>query len=297
MKTKNRKYIKSNNIKIWTETFGDPQNTAVLLISGAMAPARFWTDEFCEQISKASYFVIRYDHRDMGLSTSIDYEKNPYSLNDLTNDAIAILDAYKIKKAHFVGHSMGGMIVQLIALNHPEKCLSITSISDGLLSNISLSKDEKEILEKTWKILLENKPTLNYKESLPGFLKSYEYLNGTVSFDDEMAKNYIKDMYQRSKHLYLTKDNQVKAFQVPHNHVKAQENIKVNKDDLHKINTPTLVIHGQEDYIMLPVNAQQTAQVIADSELKIIPGMGHMFFNRDLENKIAKLIVDFISKK
>jgi len=296
MKTKTEKYIKSNGIQIWTEMFGDQQNPAVLLISGAMAPARFWTDEFCKQISDAGCFVIRYDHRDIGLSVSIDYEKNPYTLNDLTNDAIAILDTFNIGKAHFVGHSMGGMLVQLLALNYPEKCLSITSISDGLLNNILLSKDEKEVLEKTWKILLENKPTMNYEDSLPGFLKSYKYLNGTVLFDEEMAKNYIKDMYQRSKHMYLTKDNQVKAFQVPHNHVKAQENIKVNKEDLKKINIPTLIIHGQEDYIMLPVNAQQTVQAIAYSKLKIITGMGHMFFNRDLENEIAKLIVEFISK-
>ena len=296
MKKENEKYIKSNDIQIYTEAFGEQQKPTVLLISGAMAPARFWTDEFCKQISDAGYFVIHYDHRDMGLSTSIDYEKNPYTLNDLEKDAIAILDAYKIKKAHFVGHSMGGMLVQLLALNYPERCLSITSISDGLLSNISLSKKDKEILDRTWKILLENKPTMNFEESLPGFLKSYKYLNGTVTFDQKMAEEYIKDMYQQSKHMFKTKDGQIKSFQIPHNHVKAQENIKVTKEDLQKITTPTLIIHGQEDYIMLPINAQQTAQAIPNSKLKIIPGMGHMIFNHDLENEIAKLIIQFISK-
>ncbi|MBD3232084.1 alpha/beta fold hydrolase [Candidatus Dependentiae bacterium] len=290
------KHIKSGDIQICTQTFGDQKNPSVLLIAGAMAPALFWTDEFCKKISDAGYFVIRYDHRDMGLSSSIDYEKNPYTLTDLEKDAIAILDIYKIKKAHFVGHSMGGMIVQLLALNYSNRCQSITSISDGLLSNVSLSKKEKEILEKTWKVLLENKPTMNFEESISGFLKSYRYLNGTLAFDEKMATEYIKDMYQRSKHMYKTEEGQIKSFQIPHNHVKAQENIKITKEDLQKIKIPTLIIHGQEDYIMLPVNAQQTAQTIPSSTLKIIPGMGHMIFNRDLENKISKLIIEFINK-
>lgn len=288
--------VTSTGVQLYSETFGNQTDPAILLISGAMASARGWSDTFCTHLADKGFFVIRYDHRDTGLSSSIDYAKNPYDLNDLVNDIVAILDAYKINKAHLVGHSVGGTLAQLCTIKHPDRCSSITIISGKTVEEPTLSEKEQAQLKKTWDILLANKPTLSYEESLDGFLKSYKHLSGTLPFDEDMAKADVKDMYERSKHMYLTPDGQVKAFEVPHNHVKAQEKIDVTKNDLQKITTPILIIHGQEDYIALPVNAKITAQAMPNSKLIIIPGMGHMMFNRKLEKQIADLVLEHIRK-
>jgi len=289
------KYVKRNGIDLWTETFGNQQAPAILLISGDMGSARGWTDEFCSHLASKGFFVIRFDHRDTGLSSSIDYSKNPYTLEDMVDDIIAILDAYNINKAHLVGHSVGGTLAQLCAIKHPDRCSTITVIAGKSVEEPELTEKEKNTLAKTWEILLANKPTLDFNESIDGFLKSYKYLSGTVLFNEGMARADVKDMYERSKHMYKTDDDQIKAFEVPHNHVRAQKEIDITKNDVQKITVPTLIIHGQEDYIALPVNAKVTAQAIPGSKLIMIPGMGHMFFNRELEQQIADLIVEHVN--
>ena len=85
-----QKTVKINNLDIWTESFGDEKNTAILLISGAGAPAKFWTDRFCKHLVNNGFFVIRFDHRDQGLSTAVDFEKNPYTVKDLVVDAVGM---------------------------------------------------------------------------------------------------------------------------------------------------------------------------------------------------------------
>ena len=293
----NGKYVKSDEIELWTETFGYKTNPAILLISGAMGSARGWTDEFCSYLANQGFFVIRFDHRDTGLSSSIDYAKNPYLLDDMVEDIIAIVDAYNINKVHLVGHSVGGILAQLGAVKYPDRFSSLTIISGKAVEEPELTEQEKKTLEKTWEILLANKPTLDFDESIDGFLKSYKYLSGSIPFDAEMARADVKDMYERSKHMYKTKNGQVKAFEVPHNHVQAQKEIGLTKDDLQNITIPTLIIHGQEDYLVLPVHAKMTAQAIPESRLIIIPGMGHMFFNRNIEKHLADLIVNHIQNK
>ncbi len=290
------KYVKRDEVELWTETFGDKINPAILLMSGAMGSARGWTDEFCSYLANQDFFVIRFDHRDTGLSSSIDYAKNPYLLDDMVEDIITIIDAYNINKVNLVGHSVGGILAQLCAVKYPDRLSSLTIISGKAVEEPTLSEVEKKILEKTWEILLANKPTLDFNESIEGFLKSYTYLNGTLTFDEDMARANVKDMYERSKHMYKTQDGQVKAFEVPHNHVRAQKEIGLTKNDLQNITIPTLIIHGKEDYLVLPVHAKITAQAIPNSKLIIIPRMGHMFFNRKLEQQIADLIVDHIKK-
>ena len=101
---------------------------AVLMIMGAGAQAILWPLELIEPIVKEGYHVIRFDNRDVGLSTWItDYDSNPYTLEDMADDSIGLMDALKIKQAHFIGASMGGMIAQLAAIKYPQRVLSLTS--------------------------------------------------------------------------------------------------------------------------------------------------------------------------
>lgn len=112
---------KANNIDIWYETFGNINDEPLLLIMGGCCQGILWPTEFCKQLAASGFYVIRYDHRDTGLSTYFDYEKHPYDIRDLTEDAIGLIDYLKIKKCHAVGLSMGGPISELLSIKYPSK--------------------------------------------------------------------------------------------------------------------------------------------------------------------------------
>ena len=139
----------ANGITLAYESFGQKENEAILLIAGANAQLTMWPDEFCRNLAGHGYRVIRFDNRDIGLSTKFDkaatpdmadivqaiQEKKrpplPYTLDDMADDAVGLLDALGIKKAHIVGASMGAMIAQRVAYNHPGRVLSLASIAGG----------------------------------------------------------------------------------------------------------------------------------------------------------------------
>ena len=118
----------ANGIEIWWQDFGDPADPAVLLVMGATVPATGWQPEFYEPIVAAGYRVIRFDNRDVGRSTWIDYEQSPYTVEDMADDAIGLLDALSVDRAHVIGASLGGMIGQAVAIRFPERVRSLTSI-------------------------------------------------------------------------------------------------------------------------------------------------------------------------
>lgn len=287
-------YVHHGKIKLWTESFGNSNNPPLILISGAMAPARLWSDTFCSQIVQQGFFVIRYDQRDTGLSSGVIYENAPYDLKDLVADSIAILDHFKIEKAYAAGISMGGSIAQLFALQNHDRCAGIILISSPTPS-VELSIKEEKKLKETWRVFRENKPTLNFGESFPGFLKSYKYLNGTIHADESMIKQYVKDMYERTNFFYKTKHGQIKAFEDPHNHVRAQMHGNVTVDNLKGITVPALIIHGEKDPVVFPIHALTAKKHIRQSQLLILKDMGHMIFNRNLENKVAHMITRFLA--
>ncbi|MGD2169574.1 MAG: alpha/beta fold hydrolase [Chlamydiota bacterium] len=162
------KWIFNDQVKIWTESFGVKKYPAVLLICGSGAVSTFYSNFFCNKIAEAGFFVIRYDQRDYGKSSHFkqidpkilpDLQKLktqlPYQIKDLEEDARIILDTYRISKAHLVGHSMGGIVVQLFAATFPERLLSFTSISAGPASQkYELEPVSDDIMQK----LLSNGP-------------------------------------------------------------------------------------------------------------------------------------------
>ncbi len=284
--------------EIWTEALGDSKNPAVLLISGAGAHAHFWTDLFCDEIVKAGYFVIRYDHRDVGLSSFVDYQKNPYYVEDLAYDAMGILEGYKIDKAHLIGHSMGGVIVQFLSSLYPKKILSITCICSGpagatAITDVPLTSEEQILVNITREINALNMPTKDFKESLPGFMRMWERWNGTLPMDEELAIEFTREIFTRSRH-------EVGKHKI-HSHMKAvrtgMETMHQRRDIFKKIQSPTLIIQGEEDYLLVPRRGGLAlAQALPEATLKIIPKMGHMFFNKECQLTLAKLIVEFLNK-
>src|SRR5436190_17831835 len=125
--------VRANGIEIWTEDFGDPADPTILLIMGAGGQAILWPEELCTALvnggTAGGRHVIRYDNRDVGQTTShAEFSAHPYTIGDMACDAVAVLDAYGVERAHIVGASMGGMIAQTVALEYSERVLSMTSI-------------------------------------------------------------------------------------------------------------------------------------------------------------------------
>jgi pimeloyl-ACP methyl ester carboxylesterase/GNAT superfamily N-acetyltransferase len=225
-------------------------------------------------------FVIRYDHRDQGLSSAVDFEKKPYTVADLALDALAILDAYDVKRAHVVGHSMGGTIVQYLAIHHPDRLLSFTSMSVGTVGEIGAPP--KEVMD----VLLENQPTQNFENDLSGFMRSWEVLNGDLQVDEQMAEAYTRDFYERSRH----------PVGVAWSHIKAQEGFGDLREELGSIDIPALFIHGEKDQL-IPVDAGiETSKCVPGARCHVIPKMGHMIFSKEVEKQIATLLVRHIER-
>jgi pimeloyl-ACP methyl ester carboxylesterase len=118
-----------NGIEVCAEAFGERTDPAVLLIGGATSSMDWWDDEFCRRLAAGGRYVIRYDHRDTGRSTSFPAGEPPYSGVDLAHDALGVLDALQVHRAHLVGMSMGGILAQRIAVSRPHRVLSLTLMS------------------------------------------------------------------------------------------------------------------------------------------------------------------------
>lgn len=279
---KQEKYIEiENDLKLYVESYGKLGNETCLFISGAGANSSFWSENLCESLVENGFFVIKYDHRDFGYSTKIDWEKNPYNFSQLANDVLTILNSFNIEKSHVIGHSMGGFIVQLLGIKHPNRILSMTSISSSTNSPTVPMPPEK-----TWKIYLANKPQNNFDKDINGFLNVWKYLNGTAIFDKELAIEYTKNLYKRQDI-----DGALGAT-----HVKSMESLTDRTEELKKINIPTLVIHGEEDYAVDKYGGIQTAETIENAELILIPNMGHIPFNHEILKRFEDEIIRFLIK-
>lgn len=270
-------FIKSDGVKLWCQLLYKKMiDIPCVLISGAGASAMFWSDHFCEILVNSGYRVIRFDHRDQGLSDAVDWDSSPYTVDDLAKDVINILDANKIRQAHVVGHSMGGTIAQLLAIHHPNRLLSYTSMSVATTANVGGPSKE------TMDALMENKPTQSYENDLPGFMRSWKILNAGYPVDPQLASAYTLDLYQRSKH----------KVGVAWHHIWCQENYGDLSEKLSNITVKGLFIHGEDDPL-IPVNGGKQNQLLTpNSELIVIEKMGHMFFNMDLEKIIANHLVE-----
>ena len=267
------------NLKLWVETYGNSADDAVLFISGAGANSSFWTERLCNELVEKGFYIIKYDHRDFGYSTKIDYKKNPFDVMQLTKDAITILDFLKVEKAHVVGHSMGGFIAQLLAIHYPERVLSMISASSSTNAE-SIPPPPPE----TWEIFMENNPTNNFENDLEGFLKVWKYLNGTAEFDKKLAIKYTKNLYERQE---------IKGA-IGESHVKAQANLTDRTEQLKKVNIPALIIHGEEDYLVDQNGGIQTTKCLRNSKLVLIPEMGHVLFNKKIAQRFEDEIIEFL---
>jgi len=274
------KYIfAADSVRLWIRTYGDKKNEVCLFINGAGANTSFWSERLLSGLVERGFFVITYDHRDFGYSDKIDFETQPFDVMDLAHDAVTVLDSLDIAQAHMIGHSMGGFIAQLLSIHYPERIRTFISISSS-----TNSPRVPPPPARTWVIFMENKPTGHFEKDLEGFLPVWEHLNGTASFDKELAIDYTRNLYERQEiHGALGES-----------HVKAQSSLTDRTELLKKVKIPALIIHGEEDYLVDKYGGIQTARSIPHSKLIIIPKMGHMFFNREIKDNLEDHLIQFL---
>lgn len=266
-----------NGIDHCYESFGDPTKPAILLIMGLGTQMIAWDSAFCTQLADRGFRVIRFDNRDIGKSTWLDHldvpnpmaliakstiglkPKVPYTLKDMAADTVGLLDALGIPKAHVVGASMGGMIGQVMAIEHPDRLLSFTSI----MSTTGNSKLPSAKSEAT--ALLLAKPVTSEAE----FVTFYKHLMSTLragDFPEDEALDESRGLasYRRGYHP-AGSGRQLAAIIASGNRTEALKGVRV----------PTLVIHGRPDPLVPVEGGIATAEAIPGAKLLILERMGH----------------------
>ena len=263
----------ANGIEIEYDAFGSPTDPALLLIMGLSMQLTGWEPEFCELLAGRGFHVIRFDNRDMGLSTHLDaapvpnvqsvllgdHSEVPYLLADLADDAAGLLEALEIERAHVVGVSMGGMIVQELLLRHPDRLLSACSIM-----STTGAADVGQPSPEAAAALLTPAPTNREQAIAKGVASWRVFQSPAYPHTDEYLIEQEERFYDRSFH--------------PAGSVRQLAAILASPDrtpGLKAVSTPTLVIHGESDPLINISGGRATAAAIPDAELRTYPGMGH----------------------
>ena len=284
-----------NDINIWWEDFGNSSNPTVLLIMGANANAMQWTLEFINPLVEAGFHVIRFDNRDVGKSTWVTTEPSfvmqegqmvssevSYNLEDMAQDAVSLLEHLGIEQAHIVGASMGGMITQVIGLDHPHKALSlipIMSTPGAGLEDENLSPPTESLMQGMMKSMEHNMKG----EYLEGLVCVYRELIGSrYPFDEEKFREGAKAIMDHGHNPFPGHGAAVSSS--PH-----------RKDRLKEIDLPTLVIHGTEDAILPFDHGQALADGIPNAQMMVLEGVGHEIPQQMTEEITSRMIEHFNS--
>ena len=287
--------VQANGITITYDEFGAKDAAPLLLIMGLGAQMTRWAPAFCEAIAARGFRVIRFDNRDVGLSThfveagipdmpavaaAVREGKPapvPYDLSDMAADAAGLLDALGIARAHIVGASMGGMIAQLVAAEHPEKVLSLTSI----MSNTG-NPDTPRATPEAMAVLTNRPPHPSDEEAYLKHTVASARVTGSPAYPADEAvlrANSLAD---------------VKRCYEPTGFARQMAAVTASGDRRAKLKTitaPTVVVHGEADPLVPVEGGRDTAANIPGAELVVIPGMGH-----DLPPALYGTLVDAIAK-
>ena len=277
-----------NGIEIAYERLGDPADPPLLLVMGLGMQLIHWDLELCELLVERGFHVIRFDNRDAGHSTKIDAPvpdarramiglrvDAPYLLRDMADDAIALLDHLGIDAAHVVGASMGGMIAQEIAIRHPERVLSLTSI----MSTTGERRVGRPKL-RVWSLLLRQAPRQK-QGFIEHFLRVFKVIGSRgFPFDEERIRKLAGETYERD-HDPAGTGRQLAAIMASGDRTAALSSVRV----------PTTVIHGRDDPLVPFRGGRATAEAIPDARLIAVPGMGH-----DLPREVWPQVVDAVAQ-
>jgi len=269
--------VTANNIQIEYDTFGDLSSPPLLLVMGLGGQMIAWDEELCDQLAERSLYVIRFDNRDVGLSSKIDeagepdlmevltaYQRGeaikiPYTIDDMADDAIGLFDALNIERAHICGMSMGGMIAQIMAIRYPSRVSSLISIMSGT-GDPELPQGNPEVMA------LFGVPAPAEREAYIeyGIIVNRAMMGLKIVPGEQLLRLMAERAYDRCYHPWGVARQTVATMT-------AKDRTKALKS----VTAPTLVIHGSEDPVLPVEHGKATADAIPRAELVIIEGMGH----------------------
>jgi pimeloyl-ACP methyl ester carboxylesterase len=288
--------IAANGLKIEYDTFGDERDEPLLLIMGIGAQMVRWSPTLCGKLAAKGFRVIRFDNRDVGLSEKLDVAGAPdvpaifaarsrgetpavpYLLSDMADDAVGLLTALGIERAHIVGMSMGGMIAQLVAADHPGRTLSLTSIM-STTGHASLPPGSPEAMAVLFTPAPD--PHSDLEAYLDHAVQAAKVI-GSPAYPtaDETLRARAREWVARAYHPVGFSRQMAAVLASPDRRAK-----------LAGVTAPTAVIHGDSDPLVHPDGGRDTAACIPGATLKIIPGMGH-----DLPEALYDEIVEAIAE-
>jgi pimeloyl-ACP methyl ester carboxylesterase len=265
-------YAKNGDVKIWYDVH-QPKDTlkgTVMLIMGLSADALIWPDYFYQPFVDSGYQVIRLDNRGVGNSDWDAFDSdNPYSLSDMSDDVIAVLDTLGIAKAHIVGASMGGMIGQTLCIEHPERVATLTSImSTAWTSDPEMPEIDMNVFKHIGINTIKYGLSGEIEDGVKLRVAIRELLMGSEKYKldiESIAQLTRYNMEKRSGYNQKSGLQQTKAIEISGSRIEA----------LKKLDIPTLVVHGKTDPLIPFEHGEKTAELIPNAQTLWIDGMGH----------------------
>jgi pimeloyl-ACP methyl ester carboxylesterase len=278
----------ANGIELEYETFGDPLSQPLVLISGLATQMISWQEPFCELLASRGFFVIRFDNRDVGLSTWMDGAGPPdigaafrgeghpaYQLDDMADDVAGLLDSLGIPAVHLVGASMGGFIAQLVAIDHPERVLTLTSIMSG-----PGGSDEVAPTPEGAAVLIVPPPATR-EERIEVAMSIHRTLAGAGDQLDEAVERARAERSVDRAYYPLGVGRQLVAIMSAGSRLERLKHVRV----------PTLVVHGTDDILVPVENGRLVAGAVPGARLVEIAGMGH-----DIPRRVWAELADAIEE-
>jgi pimeloyl-ACP methyl ester carboxylesterase len=287
------RWAQAGEIALAYETFGAADNPPVLLVMGLAMQMLGWPDELCADLARRGHYVIRYDNRDVGLSTHLDHlppgdaiavmrgdrSSVAYTVGDLARDAVGLTDALGLEAVHVVGASLGGAIAQTMAIEHPSRVISLTSIMS--------STGDRRVGAPTRAALsaLLRPPASSRAGAIEHAVQVARAIGSPgFPFDERATRRRAALAYDRgfdppgvSRQLAAT--------------LAAQDRTAA----LRSVTVPALVIHGERDPLVGPDGGRATAEAIPGAELHLIEGMGHDL-PREVWPQLSDLIAEFVAR-
>lgn len=264
------KLVADSNVSLHTESFGDPAHEPVVMVMGAMSSAVWWPDEFCSRLAAMDRYVIRYDHRDTGRSTSYEPGQAPYSVEDLADDVVRVVGGYGMEAVHLVGMSLGGLLSQLVALKYPARVKSLT-----LISSERLAEADPDMPPLDPAILEYHQQAESIDWSDRDAVVEYQVgawrINSGVAhvFDDQKIRRIAGSSFDRTPNILTT-----------FNHATLGGGEKwVGR--LNEVAVPTLIIHGTDDPVLPYAHGLALKDAIDGSKLLTLEGTGHELHHED----------------
>jgi pimeloyl-ACP methyl ester carboxylesterase len=270
--------VEADGVELCTESFGNPGDPPILLIFGIGGSMLWWEEGFCRRLADAGRFVIRYDHRDTGRSATDPPGRPGYSGVELVTDALAVLDGYGISAAHLVGVSAGAGIAQELALDHPDRVLSLVLISSS--PAVGVDRELPPPTGEFMRFVSSAEVDWSDADSIVDFLVDYQRLlnGGERPFDEAATRDLVRREVERARDPAAMQNHELLG----------QEGGTSKR--LSEIAARALVVHGTADPMFPPAHGEAIAEEIPGARLIVLEGAGHGVFRPDWETLAGAIV-------